>query len=131
MKKIILIMLGAALATAIRAQDGTGDRPNKKAPDRGTKTTQMRKDATPTTRGTVDQEDRSVRGPLRDDMRSGRSKRSSNKGSSDKALKLTRPGPTFSLTRLFDPEGRHHWDRLNRRSARQFPGYPPGTVHPK
>lgn len=42
--------------------------------------------------------------------------------------KHTKEGRTISVARAFDPEGRKHWKRMNRRSARAAKNCPPGTV---
>lgn len=42
--------------------------------------------------------------------------------------KHTKEGRTLSVARAFDPEGRKHWKRMNRRSTRAAKNCPPGTV---
>lgn len=42
--------------------------------------------------------------------------------------KHTKEGRTLSVARAFDPEGRKHWRRMNRRSTRAAKNCPPGTV---
>ena len=35
---------------------------------------------------------------------------------------------SFSIARLFDPEGRNRWRQMNSKAARKYPDSPPGTV---
>lgn len=45
-----------------------------------------------------------------------------------KVKRHTKEGRTISVARAFDPEGRKHWRRMNRRSTRAAKSCPPGTV---
>lgn len=45
-----------------------------------------------------------------------------------KLKRHTKEGRTLSVARAFDPEGRKHWRRMNRRSTRAAKNCPPGTV---
>lgn len=140
MKKIIVPILCAALSGTAVAQtvgdsitDGSG--PSFEAGD----TAATAPDTTRyTTFGSMaESSPPSAAARAREQRASARSSSSptasSSSGSSSarragKGVKHTNEGPELNLQRALDPEGRKHWQRMNRRSTRQAKGSPPGTV---
>jgi hypothetical protein len=134
MNRIIISMLGAALSGAVVAQT-VDDSAAFSTDPQGTVATAP-DSARYATFGVMESEPPSTAARARSERASTRSAGSasssdesgSSTGRSGKAISRTKDGPTVSVARAMDPEGRKHWTRTNRRSTRAAKGSPPGTV---
>ncbi|MBK7556032.1 MAG: hypothetical protein IPI55_15935 [Flavobacteriales bacterium] len=134
MNRIIISMLGAALSGAVVAQ--TVD--DSTAFDSGAQETIVAAPDTAryATFGVMESEQPSTAARARSERATTRSsgtasssaETKSSASRSGKAISRTKDGPTVSVARAMDPEGRKYWARSNRRSTRAAKGCPPGTV---